>query len=473
MQAQSLQDVPFERLVEALNPPRSLAHHPVFQVMLSWHNTPKAELDLAGLQAQSLGGGPDSAQFELSLELRESEDGIGGQLNYATALFDEATVCRQWRCLEAVLRAMVADDSQQVDRIDLLDEQEREAIVEGFNESHVAAARPVLVHALIEEQAARQPDAQAIEYAGEALSYAELNARANRLAHHLRALGVKPDDRVAICAERSLELVVAMLATLKAGGAYVPLDPVYPDERLAHMLADSGAVVLLTLQRLDARLQTPGRCVRMMLDAEQPDWAEASSSNPDPAAVGLTPAHLAYVIYTSGSTGTPKGVMVEHRNVAYFLHAMEACIHGVAPDCQRVAWNSSFGFDMAVKAWGQLAFGRSVFLLPEAARLGAEDLLGFLEAHRIEVMECTPSHLRLMQGAGLLQGARAEPAQAAARWRGYRRGHLGRIGCRRRAPVLQHVRPDRVQRRCQLRRGRRAPSAHRPGHAGRTHLSAG
>ncbi|MET3381553.1 non-ribosomal peptide synthetase [Variovorax paradoxus] len=404
VQAQSLQDVPFERLVEALNPPRSLAHHPVFQVMLSWHNTPKAELDLAGLQAQSLGGGPDSAQFELSLELRESEDGIGGQLNYATALFDEATVCRQWRCLEAVLRAMVADDSQQVDRIDLLDEQEREAIVEGFNESHVAAARPVLVHALIEEQAARQPDAQAIEYAGEALSYAELNARANRLAHHLRALGVKPDDRVAICAERSLELVVAMLGTLKAGGAYVPLDPVYPDERLAHMLADSGAVVLLTLQRLDARLQTPGRCVRMMLDAEQPDWAEASSSNPDPAAVGLTPAHLAYVIYTSGSTGTPKGVMVEHRNVAYFLHAMEACIHGVAPDCQRVAWNSSFGFDMAVKAWGQLAFGRSVFLLPEAARLGAEDLLGFLEAHRIEVMECTPSHLRLMQGAGLLQG---------------------------------------------------------------------
>ncbi|WP_440531932.1 amino acid adenylation domain-containing protein [Variovorax sp. YR566] len=404
VQAQSLQDVPFERLVEALNPPRSLAHHPVFQVMLSWHNTPKAELDLAGLQAQSLGGGPDSAQFELSLELRESEDGIGGQLNYATALFDEATVRRQWRCLEAVLRAMVADDSKPVDRIDLLDAQERETTVEGFNESHVAAAEPVLVHALIEEQAARQPDAQAIEYAGEALGYAELNARANRLAHHLRALGVKPDDRVAICAERSLELVVAMLATLKAGGAYVPLDPVYPDERLAHMLSDSGAVVLLAQQRLDARLQAPGRCVRVMLDAAQPDWAGASSSNPNPAAVGLTSAHLAYVIYTSGSTGTPKGVMVEHRNVAYFLHAMEACIHGVAPDCRRVAWNSSFGFDMAVKAWGQLAFGRSVFLLSEAARLGAEDLLGFLEAHRIEVMECTPSHLRLMQGAGLLQG---------------------------------------------------------------------
>ncbi|MCR6479405.1 amino acid adenylation domain-containing protein [Variovorax sp. ZS18.2.2] len=404
VQAQSLQDVPFERLVEALNPPRSLAHHPVFQVMLSWHNTPKAGLDLAGLQAQSLGGGADSAQFELSLELRESEEGIGGQLNYASALFDEATVRRQWRCLEAVLRAMVADDSQPVDRIGLLDAQERASIVEGFNESHAPAAEPMLVHELIEAQAARRPDAQAIEYAGETLSYAELNAHANQLAHHLRALGVKPDDRVAICAERSLELVVALLATLKAGGAYVPLDPVYPDERLAHMLGDSGAVVLLTQQRLDGRLQAPGRCVRVMLDAAHPEWALAPSHNPDRADVGLAPEHLAYVIYTSGSTGTPKGVMVEHRNVAYFLHAMEACIHGVAPDCRRVAWNASFGFDMAVKAWGQLAYGRSVFLLPEAARLGAEELLGFLEAHRIEVMECTPSHLRLMQGAGLLQG---------------------------------------------------------------------
>ncbi|MGJ7607440.1 amino acid adenylation domain-containing protein [Variovorax sp. LT1R20] len=404
VQAQGLQDVPFERLVEALNPPRSLAHHPVFQVMLSWHNTPRVELDLAGLQAQSLGGGADSAQFELSLELRESEEGIGGQLNYASALFDEVTVRRHWRCLEAVLRGMVADDSQPVDRIDLLDARERASIVEGFNESHAAPAEPVLVHALIEAQAARRPDALAIEYAGESLSYAELNARANQLAHHLRALGVKPDDRVAICAERSLELVVALLATLKAGGAYVPLDPVYPDERLAYMRDDSGAVVLLTQQRLDGRLQASGRCVHLMLDAARPDWALAPSHNPDRAEVGLTPGHLAYVIYTSGSTGTPKGVMVEHRNVAHFLHAMEACIHGVAPDCRRVAWNSSFGFDMAVKAWGQLAFGRSVFLLPEATRLGAQELLGFLEMHRIEVMECTPSHLRLMQGAGLLQG---------------------------------------------------------------------
>ena len=404
VQAQSLQDVPFERLVEALNPPRSLAHHPVFQVMLSWHNTPGAALDLPGLQAQSLGGGADSAQFELSLELRENGEGIAGQLNYASALFDEATVWRHWRCLEAVLRAMVADDGQPVDRIDLLDADERAAIVEGFNESHAAAAEPVLVHALIEQQAARQPDAQAIEYAGESLGYGELNARANRLAHHLRALGVKPDDRVAICAERSPELVVAMLATLKAGGAYVPLDPVHPDERLAQMLEDSGAAVLLTQRRLDARLQAPQRCARVLLDAELPKWASAPSANPDPAAVGLTPSHLAYVIYTSGSTGEPKGVMVEHRNVAFFLRAMEACAHGTAPDCRRVAWNSSFGFDMAVKAWGQLAFGRSVFLLPETDRLGAHELLGFLETHRIEAMECTPSHLRLLQGAGLLQG---------------------------------------------------------------------
>ncbi len=404
VQAQSLQDVPFERLVEALNPPRSLAHHPVFQVMLSWHNTPKVELDLAGLSAQSLGGGPDSAQFELSLELRESEAGIAGQINYATALFDPDTIARHWRCLLAMLRGMVADESQPIDRIDLLDADGRRQVLDDFNQAHADTAEPGLVHALVQRQAARQPDALALEYEGQRLSYGELNARANRLGHHLRRLGVGPDQRVALCAGRGLDLAVAMLATLKAGGAFVPLDPVYPDERLAQMLADSGASVVIAPAALHPRLDPPPHCRRLRLDEDAADWADAPDADPDPDQIGLQPSHLAYLIYTSGSTGTPKGVMVEHRNASYFLHALEACIHGVGPHCQRVAWNSSFGFDMAVKAWGQWAFGRSVYLLPEAARLSAEDLLAFLERHDIQAMECTPSHLGLMRNAGLLAG---------------------------------------------------------------------
>ncbi|WP_371876471.1 non-ribosomal peptide synthetase [Pseudoduganella chitinolytica] len=407
VQAQSLQDVPFERLVEALNPPRSLSHHPVFQVMLSWHNTPKVQLGLPGLTAQAVANAPDFAQFDLSLELHEEDDRIGGQLNYATALFDESTIQRHWRHVHAMLRAMVEDDSRQVDRIDLLDAAERRLVLETFNEAPAVPAQGGLLHALFEHQAAAQPDTTAFAFAGRELSYRALNERANQLAHHLRGLGVTPDARVAICAERSLDLVVALLATLKAGGACVPLDPVHPDERLAHMLQDSAPVAVLTQAGLRQRLAIPpdGACV--LLDEapwEQTAWGGAPTHDPDGGAVGLTDAHLAYVIYTSGSTGTPKGVMVEHRNVLTFLHGLEACIHGVAPDCRRIAWNSSFGFDMAVKAWGQLAMGRTVFLLPEETRMDGAALLDFIEQHRIETMECTPSHLRMLQGAGFLQG---------------------------------------------------------------------
>jgi amino acid adenylation domain-containing protein len=407
VQAQSLQDVPFERLVEALNPPRSMAHHPVFQVMLSWHNTPRAPLELHQLTVESVGAAPDSAQFELSLELREAGEQICGQLNYATALFDEATIRRHWRYLHAVLQGMVEDESQAVDSIDLLGADERTLVLHAFNDTHSAPPQAALVHTMFEQQAAAQPDTLALEFEGQRLSYRELNRRANQLAHHLRRLGVGPDRRVAICAERSLELAVALLATLKAGGAYVPLDPVYPDERLAHMLHDSASVVLLTQEKLRPRLAPPHGCACVAMDVapwENSPWGAAPANNPDPAEIGLASSHLAYVIYTSGSTGMPKGVMVEHRNLLNFLHGLEQNIHGLQPDCRRIAWNSSFGFDMAVKAWGQLAWGRTLFLVPEATRLSAEGLLAFLEQHRIEAMECTPSHLRTMQGAGFLKG---------------------------------------------------------------------
>ena len=405
VQAQSLQDVPFERLVEALNPPRSLAHHPVFQVMLSWHNTPRVELALPGLAAETVGAAVDSAQFEISLELREIGEQIGGQLNYAAALFDEATMQRHWGYVVAMLRGMVADDSSSLDTVELLDPAEREQVLVDFNATPAAASNDTLLHALIEQQAAQQPDTLALEFAGEHLSYRELNRRANQLARCLRERGVGPDVRVALCLERSLELVVAMLATLKAGGAFVPLDPVHPDERLLHMWQDSSARVLLTQSALRPRLGAVAAADCLVLDAqpwEQSAWGRASGENVD--AAELRSDNLAYVIYTSGSTGTPKGVMVEHRHAAYFLQALEQCIHGVAPDCRRVAWNSSFGFDMAVKAWGQLCFGRSLFLLPDAVRLDAAGMLDFLERHRIAAFECTPSHLRLLLGAGLLKG---------------------------------------------------------------------
>ncbi|AMO95406.1 D-alanine--poly(phosphoribitol) ligase, subunit 1 [Collimonas fungivorans] len=410
LQAQNHRDVPFEQVVEAINPVRSMAYNPIYQVRLAWQNTPETRLELEGLSFESVGSGAGSAQFDLSLDLEQAGDRIVGQFNYASALFDQATVQRHWGYLQAMLRAMAADDSQPVERIALLDAAERSQLLETFNDKQRAYPAGALVHGLFEQQAAEHPDAIALVYedgklSGQ-LSYGELNQRANQLAHHLRSLGVRPDDRVALCLERSLDLAVALIATLKAGGAYVPLDPIHPDQRLAHMLEDSAPVVLLTQARLHDRLRLPQGCTALLLDGtawQQSPWAAAPTHNPDPGAAGLDASHLAYVIYTSGSTGTPKGVMVEHRNVLTFLRGLEERIHGLQPDCRRIAWNSSFGFDMAVKAWGQLTMGRTVFLVPENTRLSADAMLGFIEKHAIDAMECTPSQLRMMLGAGFPQ----------------------------------------------------------------------
>jgi len=403
LEAQQHRDVPFEQLVEALNPQRSSAYNPVYQVRLAWQNTPRARLALEGLAFDNLASHAGSAQFDLSLDLEPTGERVEGQFNYATALYDEATVRRHWHALVAMLRGMVADAAVPVDRIGLMAPQEREQVLHGFNAAAGEGGEGELLHRLFEMQAASQPGTLALACEDEALDYATLNARANRIAHHLRSLGLRPDDRVALCLERSVDLGVALMATLKAGGACVPLDPVHPDDRLAHMLRDSAPVAVLTQSRLLERLAVPEGCAVLLLDGATSPWADEPAHDPDPEAVGLTPAHLAYVIYTSGSTGEPKGVMVEHRNVTNFLHGMEQRIHGTAPDCRRVAWNSSFGFDMAVKAWGQLAFGRSVFLLPERTRLDTQALLDFLERHAIEAMECTPSHLRMLRSAGFPQ----------------------------------------------------------------------
>ena len=224
------------------------------------------------------------------------------------------------------------------------------------------------MHELFEEQVREDPDAIAVVFEDEQLSYAELNRRANQLAHYLRELGVKPDDRVAICVERSLEMIVALLAVLKAGGAYVPLDPAYPHERLRFMLEDTAPVALLTQSHLQ-ELFTGTRampCPSLDLDDAATPWQQQPETNPDPAAIGLTPSHLAYVIYTSGSTGQPKGVMVEHRESSTdLLHATDAwfqfrherclrrfsipmlsmfrfgrswarCLHGATSDCRPI-----------------------------------------------------------------------------------------------------------------------------------------
>ena len=314
--AQEHQDIPFEQVVEITRPVRSLSHSPLFQVMFAWQNAPEGRLELPGLEIKPLEWSYQAAKFDLTLSLREARGGIVGGVGYATSLFERSTVERYLGYFRRLLEAMVVDETQVIDRLPILPEAERRKVLYEWNETAVEYPKEKCIHELFEEQVERTPDAVAVVYEEQQLTYRELNSRANQLGHYLRELGVKPDSRVAICVERGLEMVVGLLAVLKAGGAYVPLDPGYPAERLRYMLEDSAPVVLLTQGDLQKLFSGISESLPVLdLTAIPAGWRQESEANLDCAAIGVTARHLAYVIYTSGSTGMPKGVMINHQNL--------------------------------------------------------------------------------------------------------------------------------------------------------------
>ncbi len=390
LDAQRHQDIPFEQVVEAVQPARTLAHTPLFQVLFAWQNTPQGGAELPGLTLSPADATSRvTAKFDLSLALSEQDGRIVGGVEYATALFDRATVERYLGYLRRVLEEMVADDTQPVDRLPMLPGAERRQVVEEWNDTAVEYPRDLCIHHLFEQQVERTPDAVAVVFGDQALTYAELNARANRLAHHLRALGVGPDVRVAIGLERGLEMMVGLFAVLKAGGAYVPLDPAYPADRLRYMLADSAPAVLLTQSSLAALF--PGVEVPV-LELDAPVWADAPAGNPGPA--GLTAEHLAYVIYTSGSTGRPKGVMNEHRGVVNRLLWMQDA-YGLRAE-EAVLQKTPVSFDVSVWElfWAPLAGARVVMLEPEAHR-EPRRLAEAIEREGVGTVHFVPSMLQL------------------------------------------------------------------------------
>ncbi len=398
------QDLPFEQVVEALQPERSMSYSPVFQVLLSVANAQpgRGAVSLAGLDVEALEPARQTTQFDLVLTLSDSTEGLVGNLVYATDLFERATVERIVAQLERVLAAMVADDATRVSRLPLLSAEERAQLIGPGDEHAATYPRDRLVHALYAAQAARTPDAIAVTYEGVHLTYAELNRRANQVAHRLLALGVRPDDRIAICVERSLEMLVGVLGTLKAGGAYVPLDPVYPAERLAFMLEDCAPVALLTQAPLCATLpvlDAAGAPVLLLDDASL-----AALPATDPHVAGMSASHLAYVIYTSGSTGRPKGVMVEHGHVTRLFAATDADFGFDAND----VWTlfHSFAFDFSVwEIWGALFYGGRVVVVPATCARNPAEFYELLCRERVTVLNQTPSAFRALIGAQARSGS--------------------------------------------------------------------
>ncbi|MET0649831.1 MAG: amino acid adenylation domain-containing protein, partial [Pyrinomonadaceae bacterium] len=318
------QDVPFERLVEELQPERSLSHQPVFQIVFAWQNAPRGALRLPGLELESLGREVTTAKFDLVLNMWEAGGALSAGLEYNTDLFDAETARRMTAHLSRLLEAAAAEPSARVGDLRLLsDEEEREFFAEASQASQASqgyAAEPTTLTQLFARQARLTPAAVAVEGGGERLTYAELDARADALARRLRALGVGPEVPVAVMLERSAWLVVAALATLKAGGAYVPLDPEYPRSRLSFILADTQAPVLLTQTALLGSVPESAAHVLCVDEAREADADEAEVTRGAMASVAAAaPANLCYVIYTSGSTGRPKGVGVTHAAAAEYL----------------------------------------------------------------------------------------------------------------------------------------------------------
>ncbi|HEX6912045.1 MAG TPA: amino acid adenylation domain-containing protein, partial [Longimicrobium sp.] len=371
------QDVPLERVVEALQPERSLSHAPVFQVLFvqsaGWE-----EETLPGVDARLLEPPVGTSKFDLTLTVGARAGGLHAALEYSTDLFAPGTAARMLGHLERVLEQVAADADLPLSRLELLGADELRLVTQTWNATE-APAPAACVHHLVEAQAARTPRATAVVHGGAALTYAALNERANRLAHHLVRLGVGPEVPVGICLERGTEMIVAVLAVLKAGGAYVPLDPGYPAQRLALMAASSAAPVLLTQQALRGVLPAEG--VRVVcVDADGALLARERADNP---AVALAPANLAYVLYTSGSTGTPKGVAMPHEALANLVAWHLAEEGGAAP--RTTLQFASLSFDVSFQEIAvTLASGGTLVLVDDALRRDPDQLLGYLARHGVE-----------------------------------------------------------------------------------------
>jgi amino acid adenylation domain-containing protein len=393
LEAQEHQDLPFEQVVEIANPPRSLAHAPLFQVMFIWQNNEGGALALPGLELSPLRSGGTVAKFDLTLGMREVGGTIAGSLEYATALFDARTVERYLEYLRALLAGMAVDEERRIEDVPLMSEAERHRVLVAWNATDAPYPAQTCVHELFEAHAAAAPDTVAAVYEDQRLSYGELNARANRLAHHLRALGVQPDTRVGLCLEPSLDLIVAVLAVLKAGGAYLPLDPAYPLERLRYLLDDGAPAAVLTQATVPQAVRELLRATRdstpvIDVGADAERWCDLPASNPERGA--LTPDHLAYVIHTSGSTGQPKGAMVEHRSCVNRIHAQAVLtpFSGGEVFSQKAA----LGFvDAFFEIVVPLCWGKPLVVIPKAASRDAEALFEALERNGVTHLVTVPS----------------------------------------------------------------------------------
>ena len=387
------QDVPLEKVVERIQPERSLSHNPLFQVLFALHNVPHQSFSFAGLDAARREVLANVAQFDLSLECVEQPDGLQATLYFNEDLFTRKTAVSLLHHFQNLLECIVQQPNQTISLLPLMDEQEKQDLLNLGANFGTVYPKHHCIHHQFSEQAARTPNKTAVSFESKSITYAELNRSANQLAHHLQKIGVTPDTCVGVYMNRSIDMVVGILAILKAGGAYLPLDPTYPAQRIVFMVEDAEVKIVLTQSLLADQIPTQGAQL-VCLDA---DWAMIARERADEPKTAVSPANLSYLIYTSGSTGKPKGVMVEHRNAINLFAGMDE----VVPYDSDPVWLSaaSLSFDMSVPEllW-TLTRGFHMVLLSDKSQtkaIGVTDTAysfsALTEKHRVTHFQCTPT----------------------------------------------------------------------------------
>ena len=413
LSAYANQDLPFEKLVEELRPERERSRNPLFQVMFVSQIPESSGVDLQGLRSQAIDVDARTSKFDLTLSLTERENKLIGFLEYSTDLFDRFTIEGIGGHFRRLLEGIVANPERPISTLPLLTDAEHHQLLVEWNDTKADYPKNSCIHELFEAQVERTPEAIAVEFEEKKLSYRELNARANQLAHYFRHLGVGPETLVAICVERSLEMLVGLLGILKARGAYVPLDPTFPRERLAFMLEDARASALLTEERLveDRKLKIDDsgdlpfsildRQIEIIcLDRDREKITQQSERNPDK---GATAQNLAYVIYTSGSTGKPKSVQVSHRSVLNCLHSVRQRVELTENDVFLALTTISFDI-AALELCLPLITGAKLVLASRDEALDGRQLLDRLSECGATAMQATPSAWRFLADAGWCGG---------------------------------------------------------------------
>ncbi|HET7209598.1 MAG TPA: amino acid adenylation domain-containing protein, partial [Terriglobales bacterium] len=410
------QDLPFEKIVEELRPERDLSRNPIFQVMFAMQNVPGERENVPGLSITRFAAADKAtAKFDLLATATERSDGLRMTFEYSTDLFAATTIQRMQQHYLNLLQAVVVDPNCSVGELPLLGPDERQQQITVWNQTS-AAIPAICIHEAFEAQAHRRPSAIAVTFDGKNLTYSELNRRADCLANYLCGLGVRPETLVGIYLDRSLEMVIALLAVLKAGGAYVPLDPSFPAERIGFILADAEVSVLLTSEALRGNVPSHGAQV-ICIDRH---WSSISEAPAASTRGTVTPANLAYVLYTSGSTGKPKGVAVEHSAVVNFLESMRR-EPGLSSEDVLLAV-TTLSFDIAgLELYLPLTSGAQVVIAGSHDVVNAKKLISLLEHSKTTVMQATPATWRMLLDSGwkgssklkALCGGEALPGQLA------------------------------------------------------------